>query len=297
MTGAPDQEKGPFVIVLDSICEGWQAMGDGEGEPEQFATREEAEAEILADERDLFDNRAASGQLEEGEARPETIDDCEAFAVPLSEYIPGRRAIWTGAGLVITGDAPDGPPDAPATPPAASVADLLQTIEASPAPVSDRLKIEIFMCLWEAISDRLLISDTSPRAAIWKEFHGETGVYSMRDQLISLDPCEATEKAWLAFTAGEEVCYAWDLEFLPWFADECLHTDAGRIDLHADYLTRAAFHGWQYRAAEIARRDWKYSAFVYDEGEEAARRAFKAGDTPAQFVAWYAEKYDLIKFD
>jgi hypothetical protein len=298
MTGAPDQETGPFVIVLDSLCEGWQVMGNGDGEPEQFATREEAESEILSDERDLFDNRAASGQLEDGEARPETLDDCEAFVVPLSEYIQGRRAIWTGAGIVITGDAAPVAPVAPDAAPAPSLADILVSIAAAPVALSEALKIEIFMCLWSAIEDRLLLSDTGEHAARWKAYHGETGVYAMRSQLISLDPCEATERAWFAFLGGDvEICYAWDLEFLPWFVDYCLCTDGFAISLHADYLTRAAFHGWQYRAADIAREVWKYDGFVYDEGEGAARRAFNAGETPAQFVAWYAEKYDLIKFD
>lgn len=237
MTGAPDLEAGPFVIVLDSLCEGWQAMGDGEGEPEQFATREEAESEILSDERDLFDNREASGQLEEGEARPETIDDCEAFAVPLSEYIQGRRAIWTGDGLVIIGDAP-------VTPPSPDPAPEYKGPGCEPVDVDPELRIEIFMCLWSTIEDYLLIADESETAARWKAYHAQTGVYAMRQQLIELDPCEAVEKAWLAFLGeAEDCCYAWDLEFIPWFAENCLCTDGFRLSLYTDYLTRAAKHG------------------------------------------------------
>ena len=92
-----------FVIVTDTLCEGWTCERNCDtGEPVEYATLEAANVSILSDEIDLFDNREASDFCE-GETRPESVDDCEAFAVPLSEYLEGRKAVWTGQGVAIIG--------------------------------------------------------------------------------------------------------------------------------------------------------------------------------------------------
>ena len=69
-----------WVVVFDTICEGNQAVGDGEGNPYVYAT----EAAALADIQDDVD----TGMIEEG-------DD---WAMPLSEYQEGRKTIWTPKG-------------------------------------------------------------------------------------------------------------------------------------------------------------------------------------------------------
>lgn len=79
---------GPYVRVIDTLCDGWQALTDGDGKPVLYATEAEAEKEIRGDFDELNRNRIASGF--EPDAEP------DEFAVALSEYIPGRKAIFTG---------------------------------------------------------------------------------------------------------------------------------------------------------------------------------------------------------
>ena len=51
-----------YVVVVDTICEGWQAWGEASnGTPETFSTCAEAEAEIQAVYADLNRNRIESG--------------------------------------------------------------------------------------------------------------------------------------------------------------------------------------------------------------------------------------------
>lgn len=64
------------VIVSDTICEGEQAECDADtGEVIVYPTLEAARAEI--------------------ESVLTFYDDYDAFALPLDEYIEGRKAIWT----------------------------------------------------------------------------------------------------------------------------------------------------------------------------------------------------------
>ena len=77
-----------FVIVIDTLCEGWQAQEDAAGSPFLYSTIEEAEAEILDTFTMMNEGREASGEdLEE---------ESEEFVVPVSEYIKGRKAIFYG---------------------------------------------------------------------------------------------------------------------------------------------------------------------------------------------------------
>ena len=87
-----------YVIVLDSMVEGWQAQREyTEENPEgvmlTFDTEEEAQAEIDADFKSFNEARIDCGD------RPEDCqDEPEEFVVPLSEYIEGRKTIFTGSG-------------------------------------------------------------------------------------------------------------------------------------------------------------------------------------------------------
>lgn len=65
-----------WVIVFDTLCEGNQAVGDGEGNPCLYNT----EAEALAEIQDDID----TGMTEDG----------EDWAMRLSEYREGRKTIW-----------------------------------------------------------------------------------------------------------------------------------------------------------------------------------------------------------
>jgi len=81
-----ETEKGPFVIVLDTICEGWICQQDENGEPITYETREAAEAELQADFKSRNEIRLSDGE--------EPDDEPEEFVIPIYEYVPNRKAIW-----------------------------------------------------------------------------------------------------------------------------------------------------------------------------------------------------------
>jgi hypothetical protein len=70
-----------FVIVVDTICDGWQALErDEHGNLIFYATEEEANKEIM-------DNNAV---------RDEPDEEPEEFVVPYEDYIEGRKTIYKG---------------------------------------------------------------------------------------------------------------------------------------------------------------------------------------------------------
>jgi len=85
-----------YVIVFDTMCEGWQSAVDENDKPVVYATEAEAEAEIKDDFEELRSN-----QIEAGQEPDEEPDD---FVVPLEDYIKGRKFIWTPSGCYIEGE-------------------------------------------------------------------------------------------------------------------------------------------------------------------------------------------------
>ena len=85
-----------FVIVVDTICEGWQSAVDENGNPVLYATEAEAEAEIKSDFEELQRNRILEGE--------EPDEEPEDFVIPLEEYIKGRKFIWHPSGSEIVGE-------------------------------------------------------------------------------------------------------------------------------------------------------------------------------------------------
>lgn len=77
-----------YVVVCDTMCEGWQAWGEVSGDIEIFATEAEAQAEIDDAFADLRRNQIESGMQPDEEP--------SEFVVPLSEYRKGRKAIYVG---------------------------------------------------------------------------------------------------------------------------------------------------------------------------------------------------------
>ena len=76
-----------WVIVTDTLCEGWQAWGEEDAEGVQvYATEAEAEAEIEDEFVELVRNQIESGM--------EPDQEPDAFAIPLDEYTRGRKAVW-----------------------------------------------------------------------------------------------------------------------------------------------------------------------------------------------------------
>ena len=85
-----------FVIVVDTICEGWQSAVDENGNPWVYATEAEAEREILITFEDLQRNRILDGH--------EPDEEPDEFVVPLEDYIKGRKFIWHPSGSEIVGE-------------------------------------------------------------------------------------------------------------------------------------------------------------------------------------------------
>ncbi len=79
-----------YVIVVDTLCEGWQAWGESDGGmPEIFATKAEAQKEIDESFADLVCNQIHSGM------RPD--EEPEEMVMLLHEYVKGRKAVYEGA--------------------------------------------------------------------------------------------------------------------------------------------------------------------------------------------------------
>lgn len=54
---------------------------------------------------------------------------------------------------------------------------------------------------------------------------------------------------------------------------------------------------WGRAVDKLLRRDWCLSVVDAGIDDEQLSRAWIDGETPEAFVAWFAEKYDLIQFD
>lgn len=54
---------------------------------------------------------------------------------------------------------------------------------------------------------------------------------------------------------------------------------------------------WVRTADRLLRRDWCLSVADAGIDEDQLTRAWRDGEDPAAFVAWFAEKYDLIRFE
>lgn len=55
--------------------------------------------------------------------------------------------------------------------------------------------------------------------------------------------------------------------------------------------------GWVRAVDRLLRQDWYLSVADAGIDEEQLSRAWADGETPEAFVAWFAEKYDLIRFE
>ena len=122
--------KGKFVVGYDTICEGNQCMME-EGQPLLFNSKDEAFIEIFDSNHSMLKSHLDDEMLEDlnegvtsamvdemGEilqskdvkrmrefmdAHPE-CDDSGEFVQAADEFIMGRKAIFTGQGIIIEGD-------------------------------------------------------------------------------------------------------------------------------------------------------------------------------------------------
>ena len=122
--------KGKFIIAFDTICDGWQCAKDENEKPNPTLFDSEADAmkEIFADAIAGLDG-TDDDYFEENELnKEETLAEMniilhlenvegmriyfgnkpacnyyDEFIVPAEEFILGRKAIFTGQGIVIAG--------------------------------------------------------------------------------------------------------------------------------------------------------------------------------------------------
>ncbi len=81
-------EYEPHVVAFDTLCDGWQAWKDETDQPEIFCNQWAAEAAINEAFEELTRNQIESGM--------EPDEEPEEFAIPLAEYIEGRKTIFLG---------------------------------------------------------------------------------------------------------------------------------------------------------------------------------------------------------
>jgi hypothetical protein len=55
--------------------------------------------------------------------------------------------------------------------------------------------------------------------------------------------------------------------------------------------------GWVRAVDRLLRRDWCLSVADAGIDDDQLSRAWAGGESPEAFVAWFAEKYDLIRFE
>lgn len=122
--------KGKYMIAFDTVCDGWQCTNDHEGKPnpeffdsegdamhelfadaiagiegneEEFEDDEEIDRDkVLAEMKAIFEEGDTDKMREYLDANPHAnyYDD---FIVPADEFVLGRKAIFTGRGIVIEG--------------------------------------------------------------------------------------------------------------------------------------------------------------------------------------------------
>jgi hypothetical protein len=120
--------KGKFIVAFDTICDGWTAWkGEDEKTPILFDSENEAFAEIFDgnvsmltnyDKAERKENNVTEKQfkemqklLDKGNVKEmrkflDKYPDCnmyQEFVVPANEYVDGRKAFFTGKGIIIEG--------------------------------------------------------------------------------------------------------------------------------------------------------------------------------------------------
>lgn len=83
-----------FVIAFDTICSGWDAIKDEDESPIVYATLAEAESDKADFDRMALELEA-SNAAHEGESFDPDEWESDLFIVPSSEYVQGRKAIWS----------------------------------------------------------------------------------------------------------------------------------------------------------------------------------------------------------
>lgn len=166
--------------------------------------------------------------------------------------------------------------------------------------------IESAMCVWEYILDN---AANHP----WQGYLEGHGYGAIR--MCAIEAGQIAHEVWtLLDSQGWELIGSFDWEFVPVICDlidwpkliegnqyggpkyepDIAHL-AGQVlqRLQDIYTFEDPKKGWMRQARYQASHRWGYEELV-DEHMDVAERAYARGDTPAEFVKWFGEKYDLI---
>lgn len=78
-------------------------------------------------------------------------------------------------------------------------------------------------------------------------------------------------------------------------ADDAKRQQTLRMGLHEEVAPE--LEAWVADVDRIMKRDWCIGTADAGLSEEELVRHWRDLETPEAFVAWFAEKYDLIRFD
>lgn len=67
--------------------------------------------------------------------------------------------------------------------------------------------------------------------------------------------------------------------------------------MESNAQTPPKLKAWAAQVDRVMQQDWCLSIADAGLSNDDLFRYWRCGDEPAQFVAWFGEKYDLIRFD
>jgi hypothetical protein len=166
------------------------------------------------------------------------------------------------------------------------------------------LEMEAALCVWECINDWTLLPDVSTTSRPdWIELREGVGSVEMRHQSIALG--KWCLKIYDICTKHDEDFFdllSYDWEVIPMMLDYACD-DEGKQVIYEDAFPasekvallvahRVLFDHFKRDCRHESDRQWGYRELVEDHPERVVQ-AFALGETPAVFVTWLGEKYDL----
>ena len=104
-------------------------------------------------------------------------------------------------------------------------------------PMSEPLKMEAAMVLWEEIND-WFSSSAHPHMVALQDYRANTGTCQLRHDVMQL--VEPLHIAWGVYVNAQDYDSSFDWEFTPWFLAKCVDWDAETgATLKADWIALA----------------------------------------------------------
>jgi hypothetical protein len=125
-----EELKGKFVLAFDTMCDGWGCLQDGDENPVLFDSADEAFIELFDGNLSMLENRSSAELKEFNEGVTKALvkemskifksgdvsamrmfldkypecNDNEDWVEPAEIFMKGRKAIFVGGGIKITGE-------------------------------------------------------------------------------------------------------------------------------------------------------------------------------------------------